>query len=78
MAIKDDDFGFSFQDSKPPPAPVVNVVDPYKDKYNTLYAMILPLLKNLMASPEKDTILWRDRVVKVTAFLAKINAIDGR
>ena len=35
-------------------------------------ALILPLLNNLMASPEKPTIYWPNRVEKVAEFKEKI------
>ena len=38
------------------------------DKLNKLYNAIIPLLTNLKANPEKDYILWPNRLAKVEAF----------
>jgi hypothetical protein len=45
----------------------------YKDKLNALYNMIIPLLKNLQKDPEKEYILWPNRVEKIDQFITKIN-----
>ena len=37
-------------------------------KLNNLYNAIIPLLTNLKANPEKDYILWPNRLAKVEAF----------
>lgn len=39
-----------------------------QDKVDKLYNAIQPLLTNLKANPEKDYILWKDRVAKVDQF----------
>lgn len=39
---------------------------------NDLYNAILPLLENLKKNPEKDYILWPDRVDKINAFQQKL------
>jgi len=39
-----------------------------EDKLNKLYNAMIPLLTNLKANPEKDYILWPNRLVKVEAF----------
>ena len=38
------------------------------DKLNKLYNAMIPLLTNLKANPEKDYILWPNRLAKVEAF----------
>lgn len=35
--------------------------------------MILPLLKNLMANPEKEYIYWPERTTKIEAFIKKLD-----
>ena len=63
---EDDDFGFTFGDSK----------DPEKytaDKLQGLRDMIMPLLNNLMKNPEKDTILWPNREKKIKEFIKKMD-----
>jgi hypothetical protein len=39
-----------------------------QEKVDNLYNAIQPLLTNLKANPEKEYILWKDRVAKVDAF----------
>lgn len=61
--LNDDDFGFSFTSAEE--------ISP-TDKVQGIYNMILPLLNNLMANPEKEMIHWPDRVKKIEAFKAKL------
>jgi len=44
-------------------------------KLNNLYNAILPLLSNLKKNPEKDYILWPNRVEKVEQFEDLISEI---
>lgn len=39
-----------------------------EDKLNRLYNSILPLLSNLKKNPEKEYILWPNRVEKIEQF----------
>lgn len=39
-----------------------------KDKLDKLFNAITPLLNNLKKNPEKEYILWPDRLAKVEAF----------
>lgn len=39
-----------------------------QDKLDKLYNAIVPLLNNLKANPEKEYILWPNRLAKVEAF----------
>ena len=39
-----------------------------EDKLNKLYKSILPLLTNLKKNPEKEYILWPNRVEKIEQF----------
>ena len=39
-----------------------------QDKLDKLYNAIVPLLNNLKKNPEKEYILWRDRLAKVETF----------
>ena len=64
--IEDDDFGFTFSDSN-------EVSMEAMDKVHGLKAMIMPLLNNLKKNPEKDTIVWPDRVKKIDAFIKKMD-----
>ena len=46
-----------------------------EDKLNNLYNAILPLLSNLKMNPEKEYILWPNRVEKVEEFEELISDI---
>lgn len=46
-----------------------------EDKLNRLYNSILPLLTNLKKNPEKDYILWPNRVEKIEQFEDLISGI---
>jgi hypothetical protein len=39
-----------------------------QEKIDRLYNAVQPLLANLKQNPEKEYILWKDRVAKVDAF----------
>lgn len=39
-----------------------------QDKIDKLYNAMIPLLNNLKKNPEKEYILWPDRLTKVEAF----------
>jgi len=39
-----------------------------QDKIDRLYNAMIPLLSNLKKNPEKEYILWPDRLAKVEAF----------
>lgn len=61
--LDDNDFGFSFTST--------DELLP-EDKAQGVYNMILPLLNNLMANPDKEYIHWPDRVKKIEAFKTKL------
>ena len=46
-----------------------------EDKLNKLYNSILPLLSNLKKNPEKEYILWPNRVAKLEQFENLITGI---
>ena len=50
-------------------------VEETEDKLNKLYNAILPLLSNLKMNPEKEYILWPNRVEKVEEFEELISNI---
>ena len=50
-------------------------VEEKKEKLNKLYNAILPLLSNLKMNPEKEYILWPNRVEKVEQFEDMISEI---
>lgn len=47
----------------------------YEDKLNTLYNMVIPLLKNLAKDPDKEYILWPDRAKKMTEFIKRVEKV---
>jgi len=46
-----------------------------QEKLDKLYNAITPLLNNLKANPEKEYILWPDRLTKVEAFESYLQKI---
>lgn len=46
-----------------------------QEKIDKLYNAIMPLLNNLKANPEKEYILWPDRLKKVEAFETHLQRI---
>lgn len=46
-----------------------------QDKIDKLYNAIVPLLNNLKANPEKEYILWPDRLKKVEEFETYLQGI---
>ena len=65
-----DDFGFSFTDSS---ELELKAVATTQDKLYGLRDMIMPLLKNLMKNPDKDTIVWPGRKERIEEFIKKMN-----
>ena len=52
-------------------------VDKLQQKCDTLYNMVLPLLNNLAANPDKDYIKWngKDRLAKIEQFRDKMDEV---
>jgi len=52
-------------------------LDNVQNKCDTLYNMIMPLLNNLAANPEKDYIKWngQDRMAKIEEFRDKLDSV---
>ena len=50
-------------------------LDRQVSKLHALYSAVIPLLDNLKKNPDKDYILWPDRVAKVEAFELKLKEI---
>lgn len=72
-----DDFGFTFVDSNESQSKVISFEDravSAEAKVDGLRNMIMPLLKNLMKNPEKDTIVWPNRKQKIEEFIKKMDA----
>ena len=79
-----DDFGFtavdetelnSYQEAQSEIQKTTAEADAAQEKIDALYAAIEPLLNNLKSSPEKDYILWPDRLKKIEAFEAHLKKI---
>ncbi len=49
-----------------------------QDKVDDLYNAIMPLLGNLKANPEKEYILWPNRVEKVEQFETHLQSIYNK
>ena len=47
----------------------------YEEKLNTLYKMVMPLLKNLAKDADKDYIYWPDRQKKMQDFIKQEEAL---
>jgi len=71
MKIDDeDDFGFSLVTSEE--LKNTDELTKLQMKLEGVVKMIMPLLNNLMANPEKEFIQWPDRVDKIKKFKAKL------
>ena len=46
-----------------------------KEKCDTLYNMVMPLLNNLALNPEKDYIYWPERLSKIEQFRDKLDEV---
>lgn len=68
--MTDFDFGFTAVDEEELESyqKVSSVASSTQDKVDKLYNAIIPLLNNLKANPEKDYILWPNRLKKVEEF----------
>tara|TARA_R100000951_G_scaffold54628_1_gene45896 strand:- start:866 stop:1102 length:237 start_codon:yes stop_codon:yes gene_type:complete len=64
------DFGFTAVDEDELEAvqKVTVAATSVEDRLNNLYNAIVPLLNNLKKNPEKDYILWPNRLAKVEEF----------
>jgi hypothetical protein len=71
VEMKEEDFGFSIVDE--------SELDSAKDslKAEKLRSMIMPLLINLKANPDKDIIKWAgaDRVKRIDDFITKMDQV---
>lgn len=67
--VTDNDFGFSIVDE------TELTRSSHNDKVVQLRAMIMPLLTNLKANPDKDIIKWNgaDRVNRINDFIEKMD-----
>lgn len=73
----DFDFGFTVVDEEELDAVKTQMDDANatQDKLDRLYNAIQPLLNNLKKNPEKEYILWPNRVEKVDQFADKLYKI---
>ena len=63
----DDDFGFSLVSG--------DELKEGETKLEKVRALIMPLLKNLLANPEKDYIYWPNRTEKIEQFIDKLDSV---
>lgn len=77
------DFGFTavdadelevLQDTKAELETTAAVAQGTEEKLNKLYNMVMPLLNNLAANPDKDYIYWPNRLAKIDQFRDAIDA----
>ena len=54
---------------------VTSTASTTQEKLDRLYNAVIPLLNNLKKNPEKEYILWPDRLSKVEAFEDKLTEI---
>lgn len=84
--MSDFDFGFTMVDEdeldivkevKSTAQSTASEVDKLQKKCDTLYNMVLPLLNNLAANPDKDYIKWdgKDRLAKIEQFRDKMDEV---
>lgn len=73
MQELDHDFGFTIIDQ----TDLTAGHDALTSQLQELYNAIIPLLKNLKANPDKDTIVWPNRAAKIEEFKTKIDKIVG-
>jgi hypothetical protein len=83
MDMSDDFFDFGFtavdeselqavQDAQKAVGDVATTANVTQEKLDTLYNAIVPLLNNLKKNPEKEYILWPNRIDKVEQFEAHL------
>jgi hypothetical protein len=84
--MSDFDFGFTMvnedeldvvKEVKSTAQSTATEVDKLQKKCDTLYNMVLPLLNNLAANPDKDYIKWdgKDRLAKIEQFRDKMDEV---
>lgn len=71
------DFGFTAVDEDELEAvqKVSVAAESTEDRLHNLYNAIIPLLNNLKQNPEKDYILWPNRLEKVEQFESHLQSI---
>ena len=71
------DFGFTAVDEEELEAvqKVSVAAESTEDRLHNLYNAIIPLLNNLKQNPEKDYILWPNRLEKVEQFESHLQSI---
>lgn len=86
MTEKENDFGFSFEDTQDYNQAEIDERDKKLAEYDEwvkrlissnreMYRRIAVLLSNLKKNPEKPMINWPDRVKKIDAFLAELEEL---
>lgn len=81
---EDDDFGFSLvseDELKEYENKLIKEVEQkhgqvqqYNDKLQGVRNLVMPLLNNLMANPDKHYIYWPNRTEKIQQFIKKLDA----
>ena len=78
------DFGFTavdadeldvLQNAKAELETTAAVAQDTEEKLNLLYNMVMPLLNNLAANPDKDYIYWPNRLAKIEQFRDNLDKV---
>jgi len=74
------DFGFSFVDENvevklEEHSPQKEEIEELQSRVDLLYDTITPFLDNLCRNPSRSTILWPNRVEKITEFKTRLKMI---
>jgi len=78
--MREYDFGFSLEDENfvaPAKKEEIEGLQDTETRLKNVVEMIMPLLNNLMTSPEKPTIYWPNRVEKVSEFKKQLLSEAG-
>ena len=66
-AVNEDELK-AVQEAKSEVSTIVSTAETTQERLDNLYNAIVPLLNNLKKNPEREYILWPDRLAKVEAF----------
>ena len=87
LKLDEFDFGFTMmdedaldavQEARQEAQTTSTELEQWKQRTETIHRMVLPLLKNLAANPEKAYIYWPDRVQKIQQFIEQLDKVAGK
>jgi hypothetical protein len=81
--VEEFDFGFSFSDDvlqdqethQNDPEEMAEQIEDLQNRIDLLLQTMMPFLDNLCKNPEKSTIHWPDRVIKIDQFRNRLTQI---